>query len=186
MRLLLWKVRCHTHLLFQSNLWFSNKIRMDPLRIGVQNSSRVSLVWHTSPCLYRNSGVHYVTNNLTALHHGELAAKIGWLMRTTCMALLSWHQHYTKIDFAKLGRGPTIVRQVWVAHMEMAISVAKVAKGNFCTQESLHLLHTKMVLPVIQKCSPTPPANIPPTDDFSPFNHLSHLLTPMSSYQIPW
>jgi hypothetical protein len=38
-----------------------------------------------------------------------------------------------KIDFAKLGHGPTIVRQVWFANMEMAISIAKIAKGNFCT-----------------------------------------------------
>ncbi len=40
-----------------------------------------------------------------------------------------------KIDFAELGRGPMIAHQVWVANMEMT-------KGNFCTQESLHLLCT--------------------------------------------
>jgi hypothetical protein len=132
--------------------------------------------------LYRNSDEHYVINNLTALQHGELAAKIGWLMRTNCIALLVRHQHYMKIDFAKLGRGPMIARQVWVTNMEMAIGIAKVAKGNFCTWESLRLLCTKIVLPVIQKCSPTPPANVSLTYNSSPFNHLSHLLTPISSY----
>jgi hypothetical protein len=90
-----------------------------------------------------------------------------------------------KIDFAKLGCGPTIVRQVWVAIMEMAISIAKVATANFCTHESLCLLCTKMVLPAIQKCSLTPPANISSTDNSSPFNHLSHLLTPISSCRKP-
>ncbi len=84
--------------------------------------------------LYRNSDVHYVIDNLTALQHRELVTKISWLMRTKCMALLAWHQHYMKIDFAKLGCGPTIGCQVWVANMKMAISVAKVPKGNFCTQ----------------------------------------------------
>jgi hypothetical protein len=78
-----------------------------------------------------------------------------------------------KIDFAELGHGPTIARQVWVANMEKAISVAKVAKANFCTQESIGLLCTKIVLSVLQKCSLTPPANVSPTNDSSPFNPLS-------------
>jgi len=41
------------------------------------------------------------------------------------------------VDFVNLGSGPTIVQQVWVANVEMAISVAKVARGNFCTQDNL-------------------------------------------------
>jgi hypothetical protein len=44
------------------------------------------------------------------------------------------------VDFVKLGSGPTIVRQVWVANVEMAISIAKVARGNFCRQDNLRLL----------------------------------------------
>jgi hypothetical protein len=44
------------------------------------------------------------------------------------------------VDFAKLGSGTTIARQVWVANVEMAISAAKVARDNFCTQETLLLL----------------------------------------------
>ena len=46
------------------------------------------------------------------------------------------------VDFAKLGSGTTIARQVWVANVEMAISAAKVARDNFCTQETLLLLQT--------------------------------------------
>ncbi len=59
------------------------------------------------------------------------------------MELPAQHRHYMKIDFTKLGRGPTIACQVWVANIEMAISVAKVVKGNFCTQEALRLLCPK-------------------------------------------
>jgi hypothetical protein len=91
--------------------------------------------------------VHHVIDSITALQHGELMAKICQLMKTKCMALLARHQHYMKIDFTKLGRGPsTLARQVWVANMEMTISVAKVAKGNFFTQESLCLLNTPIYL----------------------------------------
>jgi hypothetical protein len=41
------------------------------------------------------------------------------------------------VDFMELGGGTTIKRQVWVANVEMAISVAKVVHDNFCTQETL-------------------------------------------------
>jgi hypothetical protein len=44
--------------------------------------------------------------------------------------------------FLQLGRGPTITRQVWVTNVEMAISVAKVAQGNFCSQEVIKVLRT--------------------------------------------
>ncbi len=131
--------------------------------------------------LYQNSDLHYVIDNLTALQHGELAAKIGQIMRTKRMALLARHQHYMKIDFAKLGCGLTIARLVWVANKEMAISIAKVTKGNFCTQESLCLLRIQIALHVIQKCSPTPSANVSPTENSTPFNFLSPLLTPVTS-----
>ncbi len=58
-------------------------------------------------------------------------------------ALLQQHQHFLTIDFVELGCGPTIACQVWVAIiMEMAISVFKVVRGNFCMQESLRMLQT--------------------------------------------
>jgi hypothetical protein len=49
------------------------------------------------------------------------------------------------VDFIKLGNGTTIACQVWVANVEMAISIAKVARGNFCTQETLPLLRTPLL-----------------------------------------
>ena len=41
--------------------------------------------------------------------------------------------------------GTTIARQVWVANVEMAISIAKVACNNSCTQETLILLPTPLL-----------------------------------------
>ncbi len=105
--------------------------------------------------LYQNSDVHYVSEGLTTQQHDEIQAKIYELMRTKHSALLLWHQHFLTIDFVKLGRGPTLARQVLVANMEMAISVFKVARGNFCTQESLCLLRTLLDTPISQLLSPT-------------------------------
>jgi hypothetical protein len=131
--------------------------------------------------LYRNSDVHHVIDDLTALQHGELAAKIRQLMKTKRMALLARHRPYMKIDFAELRHGPMIARQVWVANMEMAICVAKVGKCNICTQESLHLLCTPIALPVIQKCSPTPAAYGFSMDNSTPVNRHPPFLTPVFS-----
>ena len=49
-----------------------------------------------------------------------------------------------EVNFAKLGSRTTIARQVWVANVEMAISVAKVARDNSCTKETLLLLQTPL------------------------------------------
>ena len=57
------------------------------------------------------------------------------------------------VDFAKLGSRTTIAQQVWVAGVEMAISIAKVARDNFCTQETLLLLR---LLSSAEKGSPLP------------------------------
>ncbi len=59
--------------------------------------------------------------------------------------MLEQHKHHMDVDFTKLGSGTTIARQVWVANVEMAISVAKVMRGNFCTQETLLLLRTQVL-----------------------------------------
>ncbi len=88
--------------------------------------------------------MHYINEGLTVGQHDELQEKIYGLMRTKRSALLLRHRHFLTIDFVSLGRGPTLARQVWVANIEMAISVSKVARGNFCTQESLCLLCTPL------------------------------------------
>ena len=95
--------------------------------------------------LYRNSDVHRVIDGLSSRQHQELTARIHYLLETKKDSLHERHKHLMEVDFAKLGSGTTIARQVWVANVEMAISVAKVARGNFCTQETLLLLRTPLL-----------------------------------------
>ena len=92
--------------------------------------------------LYRNSDVHHIIDGLSSRQQQELMVRIHELLQTEKNSLLKRHKHLMDVDFVELGSGPTIVRQVWVANMEMAISVAKVARGNFCTKDNLRLLHT--------------------------------------------
>ena len=80
-------------------------------------------------------------------------------MKTNCNALLACHQHFMRISFNVLGSGPALARQVWVANMEMAISVAKVARGNFCTQESIRLLSTPHSIPTTRILPSIPTTN---------------------------
>jgi hypothetical protein len=64
-----------------------------------------------------------------------------------------------RINFNVLGSGPALACQVWVANREMAISVAKVARGNFCTQESICLLSTPHSIPTTQILPSIPTTN---------------------------
>ncbi len=95
--------------------------------------------------LYRNSNVHHVIDGLSSRQQQELMARIRELLETKKNSLLKRHKHLMDVDFIKLGSGTTIARQVWVANVEMAISVAKVVHGNFCTQEALLLLRTLLL-----------------------------------------
>jgi hypothetical protein len=104
---------------------------------------------------YQNSNVHYVSEGITVQQHDELQAKIYELMRINHSALLPRHQYFLTIDFVKLGCGPPLTHKVWVANMEMAISVFKVARGNFYTKESLCLLCTPLDTTVNQPLPPT-------------------------------
>ncbi len=81
-------------------------------------------------------------------------------MKTKRTALLGGHRHYINTNFNTIGCRPTIARQVWVANMEMAISVAMVAKGNFCMQETLRQLRTALTLPTIQHTTITTTDNV--------------------------
>jgi len=95
--------------------------------------------------LYRNSDAHHVINGLSSRQHQELTARIHDFLETKKDSLLERHKHLMDVDFVKVGSGTTIARQVWVANVEMVISVAKVARNNFCTQEILILLLTPLL-----------------------------------------
>jgi hypothetical protein len=94
--------------------------------------------------LYRNSDVHHAIDGLSARQHLELTARIHYLLKTKKDSLHERHRHLMEVDFAKLGGGTTIARQVWVANVDMAISVARIARANLCTQETLRLLRTPL------------------------------------------
>ncbi len=127
--------------------------------------------------LYRNSDMHYISDGLTSRQHDKLTSNIKELMKTI---LLGRHQHYMNTNFNTLGRGPTIARQVWVANMEMAISNAKVDKGNFCTQETLRLLCTPLTLPTIQHTPITTPISVCNTSLNPPPIYHAPVVTPRS------
>ncbi len=95
--------------------------------------------------LYRNSDVHHVIDGLSSRQHQELMARIHDLLETKKDSLLERHKHLMDVDFVKLGSGTTIALQVWVANLEMAISVAKVARDNFCMQKALLLFRTPLL-----------------------------------------
>ncbi len=80
--------------------------------------------------------------------------------------------------FDELGRGPTLARQVWVAYIKMAISIAKVAKGKFFTQETLRQLRTPLALPTIQHTPITTLTNVCNTSPNPPPIYLAPFLTP--------
>jgi len=95
--------------------------------------------------LYRNSNVYHVINGLSSRQHQEFTARMHGLLETKKDSLLERHKHLMNVDFAKLGSGTAIAQQVWVANVEMAISIAKVARDNSCTQETLLLLQTPLL-----------------------------------------
>ena len=74
-------------------------------------------------------------------------------------------------NFEELGSGPTLARQVWFANMEMAIGITRVAKANFCTQNTLRQLNIPVIIPQIQ---PHPPVRTNHTTTQSPL-HDTHL-----------
>ncbi len=104
--------------------------------------------------------------------HEELTAKIKILLKTRHCALLRRHRHYLLTNFEVLGSGPTLTRQVWVANMEMAISVARVAKANFCLQDTLRQMNIPSGFP---KTEPHPTV---------PFTR-SNIWSPLHATQLP-
>jgi hypothetical protein len=99
-------------------------------------------------------------------------------MKSKRTALLGRHRHYINTNFNTLGCGPTIACQVWVANMEMAISIAKVANGNFCMQETLRQLRTPLTLPTIQHTPITTSINVCNTSPNPPPIYHVPIVTP--------
>jgi hypothetical protein len=117
--------------------------------------------------LYRNSNMNHVIDGLSSQQQQELTAKIHKLLETKRTSLLERHEHFMDVDFMKLGSGTTIEHQVWVANVKMAIRVSKVVRGNFCTQETLRVLHTPQLKPSSNLLYRQTPNN-PPTKQTGP------------------
>ncbi len=128
--------------------------------------------------LYRNCDVHYISNGLTSRQHDELTSNCKELMKTKRTALLGWHRHYMNTNFNTLGCGPTFACQVWIANTEMAISIAKVVKGNFCSQEMLRQLCNLITLPTIQHTPIMTPINVCNTSPNPPPIYHPLVVTP--------
>ena len=143
--------------------------------------------------LYRNNDVHYVSNELTLKQDEELTAKIKIPLKTGRCSLLCHHQHYMLTNFEELGSSPKLARWVWVANMKMAISIARVAKANFCMQDTLRQLNIPVVIPQIEPQplvptthattrSPLHDTHLPPA---TPGSHIRHSHLNRSPYSQP-
>ncbi len=121
--------------------------------------------------LFQNSDVHYISKGLTAHQHNQLTARICELMKTKHKILLPRHRHFIQIDFDQLGQGPALACQVWVANMEMAISIAKIAWEKFCTHKSLRLLSTPQTVSITQTLPLLPSMKVCSTDESPPKIH---------------
>ncbi len=106
--------------------------------------------------LYRNSDVHQESEGLNAKQHQELTSRIQQLISMKKESLLERHQHLMDVVFLQLGSGPTIMRQVWVANVEMVMSVAKIAWiiKVLCTPQHGKPQYQEQTQP----CSPSPHA----------------------------
>ncbi len=111
--------------------------------------------------------MHHVINGLSSQQQQELTAKIHKLLETKGTPLLERHKHFMDVDFMTLGSRTTIEHQVWVANVKMAISVAKVVRRNFCTQETLQVLHTPQLKPSLNLPYRQTP-NCPPSKQTGP------------------
>jgi hypothetical protein len=102
-----------------------------------------------NPCgsLLRNSNVHCISEELTSLQHNVLTVTIQELMKTQRSSLLAWHHHSKIVNFAQLGSGPTLARQVWAAKYGNGYQRTQ---GNFCTQETICLLRTPIAASIIR------------------------------------
>jgi hypothetical protein len=81
-------------------------------------------------------------------------------------------------DCNELGQGPTLACQVWIAYIEIAICVAKVAKENFCTQKTLWQLRTPLAPPTIHHTPITTLINVCNTSlNLPPIYHVP-VITP--------
>ena len=80
--------------------------------------------------LYRNCTVHYKTDGRSLPQHKEILQKVTALLHTDEDMLLPEDQDLLHIDFAQLGKGPTIDQERWIASMNSALSAGRIHRAR--------------------------------------------------------
>ncbi len=77
--------------------------------------------------LYRNARIHIkLADGLTEPEHKKIIRLVHSLLDTDPNDLLPQHRHLLQEDFLKLGEGPSINRQYWIASMQSALDTAHI------------------------------------------------------------
>ena len=75
--------------------------------------------------LFRNAKVHLrKLEGKTEQEHRQIIEEVREMMLVDSDDLLPCHRHLLHQDFLKLGSGPSIDRQYWLAQMQSAVSAA--------------------------------------------------------------
>jgi hypothetical protein len=80
--------------------------------------------------LYRNCTVHYKTDGRSLPQRKEILQKVTALLHTDEDVLLPEDQDLLHIDFAQLGKGPTIDQERWIASMNSALSAGRMHRAR--------------------------------------------------------
>ncbi len=89
----------------------------------------IKRVLHITHCqwLYRNARIHIkLADGLTEPEHKKIIRLVHSLLDTDPNDLLPQHRHLLQEDFLKLGEGPSINRQYWIASMQSALDTAHI------------------------------------------------------------
>ena len=72
-----------------------------------------------------------VSEGLTLAQHERIMDEVAKYAETDPQDLLSENRHLLEIDFAALGKGPTVDKQFWVTEMASAMAAADhIKKGT--------------------------------------------------------
>ena len=74
--------------------------------------------------------MHYKTDGRSLPQHKEILQKVTALLHTDEDMLLPEDQDLLHIDFAQLGKGPTIDQERWIASMNSALSAGRIYRAR--------------------------------------------------------
>eukprot|EP00984_Skeletonema_dohrnii_P025195 scaffold14311_cov150-Skeletonema_dohrnii-CCMP3373.AAC.2 len=80
--------------------------------------------------MYRNCTVHFKRDGRALPQNKEILRKVNSLFHTNEDMLLPADQDPLHIDATKLGKGPAIVQDRWIANMNSAISAGRLHRAR--------------------------------------------------------